>query len=87
VASRIGQLMELIQDGENGILVPPGDSLALASALDKLYRDPLLCKRLGTKARQTMLESHTWDATVEHVLNLSGIRTFPKSKVRSNDII
>jgi glycosyltransferase involved in cell wall biosynthesis len=86
VASRIGQLMELIQDGENGILVPPGDPLALARALDKLYRDPLLCRRLGTKARQTVLEFHTWDARVEHMLNLSGVRTFPKSRVRSEMI-
>jgi glycosyltransferase involved in cell wall biosynthesis len=89
VASSIGQLAELIQDGENGILVPPGDPVALAGALDKLYRNPLLCKRLGTKARQTVLESHTWDATVEYILNLSGAGTFPKSKVRSSggDII
>jgi glycosyltransferase involved in cell wall biosynthesis len=87
VASRIGQLTELIQDGENGILVPPGDPQALARALDKLYRDPLLCKRLGTKARQTVLDSHTWDATVERMLNLSGVRTFPMSKVRGDDII
>jgi glycosyltransferase involved in cell wall biosynthesis len=86
VASRIGQLAELIQDGENGILVPPGDSLALAGALDKLYRHPLLCKHLGTKARQTVLESHTWDTTVEHMLNLSGVRTFLNSKVRSEMI-
>jgi glycosyltransferase involved in cell wall biosynthesis len=83
VASRIGQVAELIQDGESGILVPPGDPVAIAEALDKLYRDPLLCKRLGTKARQTVLESHTWDATVEHMLNLSGVGTFRKSKVRS----
>ena len=84
VASRIGQLAELIQDGENGILVPPGDPVTLARALGKLYRNPLLCKRLGTKARQTVLESHTWDATVEHMLNLSRVGTFPKSKVRSS---
>jgi glycosyltransferase involved in cell wall biosynthesis len=87
VASRIGQLTELIQDGKNGILVPPGDPQASARALDKLYRDPLLCKRLGTKARQTVLESHTWDATVEHMLNLSGVKILPKSKVGGDDDI
>jgi glycosyltransferase involved in cell wall biosynthesis len=84
VASRIGQLAELIQDGENGILVPPGDPVALAETLDKLYRDPLLRKRLGTKARQTVLKSHSWDAIVEHMLNLSAVGTFPKSKVWSS---
>jgi glycosyltransferase involved in cell wall biosynthesis len=78
ITSRIGQLVELIHDGVNGILVTPGDPLALAAALEKLYSDPKLCKRLGKMARQTMIDSHTWDAIVYHILDLSGFKTLSK---------
>lgn len=53
IVSRIGALAELVQDGENGLLVPPGDEKALAAALRRLWSDPGLCRRLSAAGRET----------------------------------
>ena len=51
VASDVGGIPELIKHDEHGLLVPPGDVEALASALMKITRDPMLRARLGHTAR------------------------------------
>jgi glycosyltransferase involved in cell wall biosynthesis len=73
VASRIGQLGTLIEDGVNGLLCPPGDAKALAEALDRLRREPKLCARLGQAARATVLRNHTWEAVAQRILHLAGL--------------
>lgn len=50
VASRVGGLAEVVDDGHNGLLVPPGDARALASALQRLV-DVALLARLAERAR------------------------------------
>jgi glycosyltransferase involved in cell wall biosynthesis len=50
VATRIGPLPEIVQAGETGLLVPPGDAGALAQALLYLARDPAARARLGACA-------------------------------------
>jgi glycosyltransferase involved in cell wall biosynthesis len=52
VSSAIGGTDELIDDGEDGLLVPPGDAVALAAALRRLLGDEELRERLGARARQ-----------------------------------
>lgn len=68
VASNIGQISEIIDDGVNGVLVPPGDATALADALEQLWRSPLLRRRLGDSARAKILQHHTWERVVEKIL-------------------
>lgn len=51
VATRVGGLPELIIDGETGMLVPPEDERAMADALLKVLRDPVLAARLGEAGR------------------------------------
>src|SRR5574340_951244 len=51
VATRVGALPELIQEGVNGLLVPPGEAPALAEALLRLLREEALAGRLGQAAR------------------------------------
>ncbi|MCC6234174.1 MAG: glycosyltransferase family 4 protein [Verrucomicrobiales bacterium] len=68
VASRIGQLENLVQDGETGCLVAPGEVAALAEALVTLSRDPALRERLGTAARRRVEARHTWSAVAERIL-------------------
>lgn len=71
VTSRIGQLSELIVDGVNGKLCPPGDAAALAEALVELWKSPQIRAKMGAAARQDVLENHTWDAIAQRILNLA----------------
>lgn len=52
IATRAGGVLDLVQDGETALLVPPGDSAALAAAQVRLAHDPALRQRLGAAARR-----------------------------------
>lgn len=52
VATRVGGLPDLVAHGETGLLVPPGDSAALAQALGELLADPGRAARMGEAARK-----------------------------------
>lgn len=54
VATRISGNTDLVQDGDNGLLVEPGDAAGLASALSALVRDPQRAHRLGQRARASV---------------------------------
>jgi glycosyltransferase involved in cell wall biosynthesis len=71
VASRIGQIVRIIQHDVNGLLYPPGDPVALAAALHVLGADPDLRFRLGREARKTVLRNHTWEQVVQRILDAS----------------
>ena len=51
VASHIGGLPEIVQNGVTGLLVPPGDVKALAAAGNRLLDQAELCRSLGTAAQ------------------------------------
>lgn len=52
IASRIGAIPELIESGESGVLVPPGNVKALANAISSLVSDPAERARLAAGARR-----------------------------------
>ncbi len=52
VASRVGGLPEAVAEGETGVLVAPGDALALSAGLDRLMADAALRERLGAAGRE-----------------------------------
>jgi glycosyltransferase involved in cell wall biosynthesis len=54
VASRVGGIPDLIEDGVSGILVPAADPAALEQALRRLKEEPALARRLGEGARAAM---------------------------------
>jgi glycosyltransferase involved in cell wall biosynthesis len=60
VASNLDQIGEVIADGKSGLLVEPGDPVALAAGLRRLASDENLRARLGAAARERALERHTW---------------------------
>jgi glycosyltransferase involved in cell wall biosynthesis len=47
VASKIGGIRDVVQHGENGLLVPPGDTIALANALATILKDRQLAAQMG----------------------------------------
>ena len=69
VASRIGQIEEVIQHDVSGIIVPPGDRAALTKALLDLQMHPECRLRLARAARESVLQ-HTWDDIVQYMFSL-----------------
>lgn len=49
ISSPISGIVELIEDGENGLLTPPNDAAALAKAIETLITNPSLRARMGAK--------------------------------------
>lgn len=71
VASRIGQIEQLIAHGRSGLLYPPGDVGALADALARLHADPRLAAQLGLAGRALVARSHSWDALAGRILRIA----------------
>jgi glycogen synthase len=69
VATRVGGITDLVRDGENGLLVPPRDPAALASALVRLLTEPELAEQLATAARPSV---ESWLATPEDYARRTG---------------
>lgn len=67
VASASGGLAELIEDGLSGRLVPPGDSAALARALEELARDPEARARYAEAGFARVTKVYHIDRTIEQV--------------------
>lgn len=60
-----GRWTDKLVDGENCVLVPPGDKQALRQAIDALYCDPKLATEIGMHARKTVCENFS----VKHLAN------------------
>ena len=56
VATHVGGLPDLIQEGKTGYLVPPGDAPALATAWLRVLQQPEMARRMGETARRTARE-------------------------------
>lgn len=57
VSTRLSAIPELVRDGESGLLVPPGDPVALAGALARLLDCPSVGRELGRNGRRAVLET------------------------------
>jgi glycosyltransferase involved in cell wall biosynthesis len=68
VATRVGGLLDLVVDGETGIVVPPRDPAALRSALERLLADPDLRRRLGTAGRDRARMYFSWETVTDATL-------------------
>jgi glycosyltransferase involved in cell wall biosynthesis len=65
VASAAGGVLEIVEDGRSGVLVPPGDAVALAAALRRLLADSALRDALGAAGRRRAYDHFS----VEHFAN------------------
>ena len=70
VATAIGGIPEVVEDGVTGLLVAPRDAEALAENIGALLDDPALSARMGQNSRRKIAESHSLDAMGERLLEL-----------------
>jgi glycosyltransferase involved in cell wall biosynthesis len=63
VASAVGGLLDLVVDGETGLLVEPGDVSGLRAALERLLGDEQLRRRLGAAGRERVREGFSWESS------------------------
>ncbi len=64
VATRVGGIPEVIQDGQTGVLVPSADPDHIARAVEKLIQDPSLRQELGRRAQGQAKENFSADVIV-----------------------
>lgn len=67
IASRTGGIPDVVTHEVNGLLVPPGDSEAMARAIDRVLGSPDLARRLGDAARERA-KDYDWETLAERVL-------------------
>jgi glycosyltransferase involved in cell wall biosynthesis len=70
VASNSGGLTEIVKDGQTGILVPPGDDVALAEALVSLLRNRDLAEQMGRAGREVALTHFSETTFVDKFVRL-----------------
>jgi len=72
VATSVGGLLDAVEDGATGLLVPPRDPAALRRALERLLGDAELRARLGAAAREKTLAELSWRTATEATVRAYG---------------
>lgn len=70
LASRIGQIAEVIEDRRSGWLFNPEDALQLGTGLTQLYHSPALRRELGEQAREVVVSHYTWQHNAARITEL-----------------
>jgi starch synthase len=60
VGTRIEAIPEIVREGETGLLVPPGDPIPLALALERLLGDSVLARAMGARGRARVFAGALW---------------------------
>jgi glycosyltransferase involved in cell wall biosynthesis len=68
VACKAGGIPEVVEDGMNGLLVPPSSPESLAHAICRILKDPELGKRLGDNGRQRIAGRFSIDLMVQEYM-------------------
>ncbi|MEW6618027.1 MAG: glycosyltransferase family 4 protein [bacterium] len=61
IATRVGNIPEILQDGETGYLVPPEDAKALEEAMLDVISNPEEAQRRGYRAQEMMQKNYSWE--------------------------
>jgi glycosyltransferase involved in cell wall biosynthesis len=68
ICTDVGGMVEVVEDGVTGFIVPPGEPQALAARIAWLKAHPEQARRMGEAARRRVLERFSWDAVVDRCL-------------------
>jgi len=69
VASRVGGIVDVVEDGKTGLLVPPRNPQALADAIGRLVSDPPLRRRMGDAGR-AKVPAYSWERLIPRILEV-----------------
>lgn len=69
IASKIGQIGEILEHEKTGLLIEPGNIQGLVDSIMRLYKEPNLMKRLGTNAK-VEAGKYTWDAYADKLIEI-----------------
>lgn len=70
VATRVGGIPQMIEQGQTGLLIEPKDPEELKSALGKLLSDPELCERLGKNARAKVQKEFSIEKSLQELIKI-----------------
>jgi len=87
VASDLGSRRELVDQGETGVLFPPGNVEQLAKAISFLVERPVLAAKMGTAGRRLVEARHTPEAHYRAVIRLYHQLLEPRAKVKKPDCV
>jgi glycosyltransferase involved in cell wall biosynthesis len=80
IAPRIGPIQEFIRDGENGVLVEPGNVNQLATKILQLTDDSVLRNNLGAQLKLEISRDHTWDKNTDNLISVFESLRNPRSR-------
>ena len=70
VTTAAGGTLDIVRDGDTGVLAPPGDAPAFAAAVIRVLRDPALKAALRARARRTAETEFDWDVVAGRYLEV-----------------
>ena len=70
IASKLGSMAEIVEDGVTGLHFEPGNPVDLADKINWLIEHPDNCLHMGKNARQVFLEKYTAEKNYESLMNI-----------------
>ncbi len=70
VATKVGGVVDIIEDGKNGLLVPPADHKSIADAVMRIFKDPQLARELAENAYAKVKEKYNVELMVKNTLEV-----------------
>ncbi|QKT03867.1 glycosyltransferase [Ectothiorhodospiraceae bacterium 2226] len=70
VSTRIGGIPDLVEEGRNGLLVPPGEPSELAAAIERLLADPTARQRFGAANREKVEAEYAVGVLLQELLQI-----------------
>jgi len=70
VATKVGGVVDIIEDGKNGVLVPPADPKSMADAIMRIFNDPQLARAMAENAYVQVKEKYNVELMVKNTLDV-----------------
>ncbi|MEC5216457.1 glycosyltransferase involved in cell wall biosynthesis [Actimicrobium sp. GrIS 1.19] len=83
VAPSVAPVLEVLHDGQTGLLIEPGDTTEMADQIVRLIRDPALRDRLGKAGRAYVTKHHTWHQNALKIVSIYGQQTLATASKES----